>query len=202
MLMATEHLSENAALAALIDEPASIPVELPYCVLLTEPNQEFRAERRLRQLGFNPFVPKERKMVNYGVRSARTTAVWKRETLRPIFRGYLFMPQDPTRSLRPIYECDGLRGNGHCFYKINGHHVLLRPREIEMLRQAERVCAEFAKPGSAYKVGQEVKYVDGPFAGIPMKIAKLDDASRIELLSDLLKGSARLHASVHQIEPA
>jgi transcription antitermination factor NusG len=200
MLMETERLDDT--LNAMMPAPAVDACELRHFVMLTEPNKELRAEQQLRGLGFDPYVPKETKITNYGVRSGWGTAKRKREVTRPIFRGYLFLPLNRAWSFGQIYECDGLRQNGRCFYTINGQHVVLSRTDVEKLRQAERVCAEQAKPGSVYGVGQDVRLVDGPFAGFAMKIAKLDDAARIELLSDLFKGSSRLYASVDQIEPA
>lgn len=202
MLMETERLSENAAMRAVLDVELAPDIDLRYFVMLTEPNKELRAEQQLRMLGFDPYVPKETRTANYGVRSIWGSSMRRRLVTRPIFRGYLFLPLNMAWSFGPIYMCDGLRQNGRCFYTRNGEHVILRPSDVHLLRQAERVCAETAKPGSAYKVGQRVKMVDGPFADIVMKIAKLDDAARIELLSDIFNGSSKLYASVHQIEPA
>lgn len=203
MLMISERLDEIPAVTAMVSEPeADASIDLRYFVMLTEPNKELRAEAHLREMGFDPFVPKETKLQNYGIRSGWAKAVRKREVVKPIFRGYLFLPLNMAWRIGPIYSCDGLRQNGRCFYVRNGRHVTLRPCDVEALRQAERVCAEIAKPGSSYKVGQDVRVVDGPFAGFAMKIAKLDDAARIELLCDIFNGSTKLYASVDQIEPA
>lgn len=199
--MGTERLDQVSGMQAMV--PADdADIDLRYFVMLTEPNKELKAEHNLRDLGFDPFVPKETRLQNYGVRSGWSKSVRKREVTRPIFRGYLFLPLNRAWSFGPIYTCDGLRQNGRCFYVRNGCHVVLRPCDVELLRQAERVCAETAKPGSAYKVGQSVRMVDGPFADIVMTIARLDDAARIELLSDLFNSSSKLYASVDQIEPA
>lgn len=201
MLMATERLQDNRDMQAMVPM-LDRSVELRHFVMLTEPNKELRAEQQLRMLGFDPFVPKEKKIVNYGVRSAWCSVVRKREVLRPIFRGYLFLPLNRAWSFGPIYDCDGLRQNGRCFYVRNGKHVVLRPSDVELLRQAERVAAELAKPGSVYKPGQQVKMVSGPLADIAMKIVRLDDDGRIELLCELFNGSSKQYASVDQIEPA
>jgi transcription antitermination factor NusG len=201
MLMVTERLTDHSGMQAFI-EPVSGDVDLRYFVMLTEPNKELKAEKRLRDLGFDPFVPKETKLVNYGVRSGRSNATRKREVTRPLFRGYLFLPLNRAWRFGPIYDCDGLRPNGRCFYVRNGEHVVLRPCDVELLRHAERVAAEMAKPGSVYKPGQSVKMVDGPFSDIVMKIVTLDDAGRIELLCELFNGTSKQYASVDQIEPA
>jgi hypothetical protein len=201
MLMTTEKLDQAAGIHALI-EPEESAVDLRYFVMLTEPSKELRAEQNLKDLGFDPFVPKEIKIVNYGVRSGRSSAVRKREVIRPLFRGYLFLPLNRAWRFGPIYDCDGLRPNGRCFYTRNGEHVALRQCDVELLRQAERISAELAKPGSVYKPGQSVRMVDGPLSDIAMKIIKLDDDGRIELLCELFNGSSKQYASVEQIEPA
>ena len=201
MLMTTEKLEQSADLRSLI-EPCDPVVDLRYFVMLTEPNKELRAERNLKDMGFEPFVPKETKLVNYGVRSGRTSATRKREVIKPLFRGYLFLPLNRGWRFGPIYNCDGLRQNGRCFYVRNGEHVILCPRDVELLRQAERISAELAKPGSVYKPGQSVRMVEGPLSDIAMKIVGLDDDGRIELLCELFNGSSKQYASVDQIEPA
>lgn len=201
MLMTTEKLDHSAEMQALI-EPDASTIDLRYFVMLTEPSKELRAEKNLRDLGFDPFVPKETKIVNYGVRSGRSSAVRKREITRPLFRGYLFLPLNRAWGFGPIYDCDGLRPNGRCFYVRNGNHVALRQCDVDLLRQAERISSELAKPGSIYKPGQSVRMVDGPLSDIAMKIIKLDDDGRIELLCELFNGSSKQYASVEQIEPA
>jgi transcription antitermination factor NusG len=200
MLMETERLDQ--AFNAVTPAPATEVSDLRYHVMLTEPNMEFRAERQLRDRGFDPFVPKETKVVNYGVRSGWTKAVRKRAVTRPIFRGYLFLPLNRAWSFGPIYDCDGLRKSGHCFYVRNGAHVVLSAPDVELLRQAERVSAELAQPGSVYKVGQKVRMIEGPLAELVMRIVRLDDAQRIELLCELFNGSSKQYASVDKIEPA
>lgn len=204
MLMAMERIEDSVgvrslAIPAVEHDPG---IELRYFVMLTEPSKELAAERRLREMGFDPYVPKETKLVNYGVRSGHNNAIRKREVTRPIFRGYLFLPLNRAWSFGPIYRVNGLRPNGHCFHVVNGRHVILRRQDVELLRQAERVAAELNLPGSRYKVGDPVKYVEGPFADLIMRIVNLDDPGRIELLSDIFKGSSKLFASVDQIEPA
>lgn len=204
MLMAMDRIDDSVGVRSLA-MPAVEPdprVDLRYFVMLTEPSKELAAELRLRNMGFDPYVPKETKLVNYGVRSGRNNAIRKRQVTRPIFRGYLFLPLNRAWSFGPIYRVDGLRPNGHCFHVVNGRHVVLRQCDVDLLRQAERVAAELARPGSRYRVGDNVKYVEGPFADLIMKIVNLDDPGRIELLSDIFKGSSKLFASVDQIEPA
>lgn len=201
MLMAMQPLDHGHELQALLPIHEAM-VDLRYFVLLTQPNQELRAEQQLLDRGFDPFVPRETKIVNYGVRSAWGSTVRKREVVRPLFRGYLFLPLNVAWSFGPIYQCDGLRQNGRCFYVVNGRHVVLRPCDLELLRQAERVSAELAKPGSIYKPGQDVKLLTGPFADLVMKVVRLDEAGRIELLCELFNGSSKQFTTVDQIEPA
>lgn len=201
MLMATERLDQAPGMQAMVPQDDDC-IDLRYFVMLTEPNKELKAEHNLRDMGFDPYVPKETKWQNYGVRSGWSNAVRKREIVRPIFRGYLFLPLNRAWSFGPIYTCDGLRQNGRCFYVRNGRHVVLSPDDVDLLRQAERIAAELAKPGSVYKPGQQVKMVSGPLADIAMKIIRLDDEGRIELLCELFNGSSKQYASVDQIEPA
>jgi transcription antitermination factor NusG len=202
MLMVNQKLDEVPGLAGMVEQREPSDIELRYFVMLTEPNKELSAERRLINSGFDAYVPKETKIVNYGVRSFGTTAIRKREVTRPIFRGYLFLPLNIAWSFGPIHRCEGLRPNGRCFYVHNGKHVTLSARDIALLRYIEEALAQAVITGCEFKVGDKVRYAEGPLADIVLTIARLDDAERIELLSDLFKGSSTLFASARQLLPA
>lgn len=173
-------------------------VELRHHVLLTEPGAEFKAERHLRADGFDPYVPTERVT---GFRAVRTYFGIQRrkvETERPIFRGYIMVPLNRAWSFGRIHSMPGLRERP--FLMFCGQPAVLSAADVERLRGAESALKDAPIQGLPFKVGDQVRILEGPFALFAAEIARLDDAARIELLMDMLGARVKVHVAADHIE--
>lgn len=177
---------------------AETDVDLRHYVLLTEPGAEFKAHRHLRANGFDPYVPSERVTKFRSIRSMFGSFRREYEALRPIFRGYLILPLNMAWSFGPLYTTPGLRD--HPFLMICGKPAVLKDADVERLRGAEEVLKEAPIQGLAFRIGDAVRYLDGPFAGFAAQIIGLDDQHRIELLMDMLGARIKVHTSARHIE--
>lgn len=187
------------AIAGLVPPVPSPNIELRWHVLLTEPSCERKAEANLRRQGFKPYVPVEKTVEYRHVRSMFGVHRRAYDSVRPIFRGYLFLPLNVAWSFGPIYTTPGLRQNGHPFLQHCDRYAILDDVAIELIRKVEEALHNPELPGLPYKVGDKVRVVEGAFLDFVAEIAQLHDAARIELLMDLLGQKTKFFASAHQI---
>jgi transcription antitermination factor NusG len=174
-------------------------IDLRHHVLVTEPGAEFRAERHLKAQGFEPWVPSETVTAYRTVRNYMGTTRRPHQVTRPIFRGYIMLPLNQAWSFGPFYGIPGLRATP--FLIICGKPAVVPEREIARLQEAEQKLKGAPIEGLPYQVGDQVRILQGAFTGFAAEIAKLDDASRIELLMDLLGARTKIHLAAHQFEP-
>lgn len=181
-------------------------IDLKWYVLLTEPNRERIAAARLRGLGFDPYVPTFQKLTHYTVRSMFGVTRRQRKVERPLFPGYLFIPLNLAWSFGPLYDVCGLRGagKGKCspFLKINGEFAIISEVAMAIIRDVTHKVNNPDDLGLPYKVGDQVRILDGPFADRFAQIQTLDDAERIVLLMELLGRKTTVFASSRQITAA
>src|SRR5688572_20068074 len=109
-------------------------VELRHYVILTEPNAEFRARDFLIARGFKPYVPLEDIVTIRSMRSFWGTHRRKVEGVRPLFRGYLFLPLNIAWSFGPLYEAPGLK-RPNPFLMHNDCKVIATDDDIELIKR-------------------------------------------------------------------
>lgn len=201
----SEKIEDHAGIADLQRQYTSPPMPvLPdsglWFILLTEPNMEFKVEKRLGQIiDRPPYVPRETRIIHYSVRNLFGSMSRRvRNVIAPIFRGYLFMPDQP--KLPPLDGVPGLRSSP--YLRINDCLATLFQSEINMMRAIEERLANPELPRLPYKVGDQVRIMNGPFADRLANISRLDDIERIELLMDLLGAKTKVFAAACQISAA
>lgn len=151
-----------------------------WVVLSTHPHKErFALDNLLRQ-SFPAYCP----MIRVSARHARRT----RQTLRPIFPGYVFAAVDcETETWRPLLSTFGVRGlvrtGDRPSYLPDGFVAALRAREIE---------GAIVRPASPYRVGQVVRIVQGAFDGLLATVIDMDDSERLVVLMELLSRPVRV----------
>lgn len=177
---------------------AETDVDLRHFVLLTEPGAEFKAQRHLQANGFEPYVPSERVTKFRSVRSYFGVTRREYDVQRPIFRGYLLLPLNLAWSFGPLYTTPGLRDRP--FLMICGKPAILQDVDVERLKGAEAALKDAPIQGLPYKIGDQVRLLEGPFAGFAAEIVRLDDQARIELLMDMLGARVKIHTSARHIE--
>lgn len=185
----------------LLPVAAPVDIDLKWYVLLTEPQGEARAERRLNALGFCPYVPRERVIK---IRTRRTMFGEFKDSgpcMLPIFRGYLLCPLNLDWSFGSLYSVPGLRQNGHPFLRHNDKPVTLSDVIVERIRLIEEALSDPANIGLPYKAGDKVQITEGAFLDFVAQITKLDDATRIEAEIDIFGRKTMIHLKAHQIAP-
>lgn len=206
MLMAAEKLDDDHGMLELsvvsVAEPESA-IDLRWHVLLTEPSCELKAAHRLTRVGFKPYVPLFTKTVAYRINTMFGRQLRERKITRSLFPGYLFIPLNMAWEFGAIWTTPGLRTgsqqNSSPFLKINDRHAIVSNEDIEKMRKVEAALANPANLGLPYKVGDKVKLIDGSFADLVAVISRLDDASRIEILMDMLGRQTKTFVTSKQI---
>ena len=137
-------------------------------------HQENRAQFNLRRLGFRSFMPRLRRTI----RHARKL----RDTLSPLFPGYIFIVMDLSK---------------HRWRSINGTFgvaSLIMGAEQPMpvpLGVVEALVASCESGGAvrlddSLEIGQKVRILSGPFAETICRLAHLDDRGRVRVLLEIM----------------
>jgi transcriptional antiterminator NusG len=173
-------------------------VDLRHHVLVTEPGAEFKAQRHLKASGFDPWVPTEKIVQVRRVRTHWGEIGRKHNVIRPIFRGYVFVPLNMMWSFGPLYSTPGLRQSP--FLLICGKPAIVPHHEVARLKSVEIDLKNAPVQGLPYVIGETVRITQGAFTGFTAEINRLDDRGRIELLMQILGAETKLHLAVEQIE--
>lgn len=184
---------------ALADEmPAAVNIDLKNYILRAVPQKEGRVVRGLRRYGIEPYVPMEPYIAHYGVRTAFGTQRRERKGFRPIFPGYLITQFNLPWNSDWFRNIDGLFK--HPFLEFDGKPAVLYDHELDTIRALEVALRNPPIPGLPFKVGDQVRIVDGPFMDMVAEIARIDSADRITLLLDLFRGRRQAMATSRQIQ--
>jgi len=138
-------------------------------------HHEKHVARQLEEKNINCFLPL--------YRSVRRWKDRQRELDLPLFPGYVFVQIAPEERLRVLQTSSVVR-----FVSSGGHPAALDDGEIEGLRNgvANGVKVE---PCPFLKVGQRVRIVHGPLAGVEGILVRKKDNLRLVLSIDLLMRS-------------
>ena len=141
----------------------------------TQPRRELRARQQLAAQNFLVFLPLYRKTVRHARKLQTVNA--------PFFPRYLFaaldLGRDQWRSINGTFGVTSLITDGEV------------PRPVpygvvESLAQASD--GELVQPGKELKVGDPVRILSGPFADLLGELVRVDGASRVRVLLQLLGG--------------
>src|SRR5581483_8039009 len=133
-------------------------------VLVTEPGAEFKAQRHLKARGFDAWVPSERVTQVRRVRTIFGEIGRKIEIVRPIFRGYIFVPLNMAWSFGALYSTPGLRQSP--FLLICGQPAVVPECEVARLQQVETDLKHAPLQGLPYRIGERVRITEGAFTGL------------------------------------
>jgi len=142
-------------------------------VARTLPHQENRAQLNLRRLGFRSFLPRLRRTV----RHARKL----RDTLQPLFPGYIFIILDLSK-----HRWRSVNGTFGVASLIMGAE---QPRPVPP-GVVEALVASCESGGAvrlhdSLEIGQKVRIVSGPFAETLCRLVHLDDRGRVRVLLEI-----------------
>lgn len=178
-------------------EAAPLPVlekPIPECWVVAKavPNRELVVERKLGERGVVAYVPKETRTIRTG---------WGRRQPKQfaIFESLVFLPsyEANLRHLRDLV--DGVIG----YVKFGERIATVSPSVMASIRQFE---ARFALPPSKrvhlkdWKLGQQVRVVDGPFQYFEGRLERLDPHGRLRVALSIFERETPVEFEEGQIE--
>jgi transcription antitermination factor NusG len=160
------------------DEPCGGPegwlmTGLAWHVLAVMPRREFAAERDVMDLGFETYIPRQRRSKVYRGRRLKI--------VEPLLTGYIFVAFDRDRDpWGEIEWADDVWG----LLKDGDKPTAVRAGELELLRQAEVAgLFDFTNPGLAYRDGDTVEIAEGhALAGLRAIVKSATGKKRIKVL--------------------
>ena len=137
-------------------------------------HQENRAQLNLHRLGFRSFMPRLRRTV----RHARKL----RDTLQPLFPGYIFVVIDLSK-----HRWRSINGTFGVASLIMGadQPMPVPPHVIEAL-VASCESRGVVRVDDSLEIGQKVRILSGPFAETLCRLAHLDDRGRVRVLLEIM----------------
>lgn len=169
-------------------------IEVSWTAVETNPQCEDIAEQAIRALGYEPWLPKYEKLLRgYRIEEGRRIRSRKNATeLRPLFRGYLFVPlsyDDSGYSIDTAHGVKRLIRHPHT-EEGWGKPKRIRARVIIQLQEAvdlgiwENQDGElcYGKPKLHVSEGDTVRTPTG-IVGV---VLALDERGRVDLLVDLM----------------
>lgn len=134
---------------------------------------DFPVVRRIEEAGFETFVPLERSTV---MRNGR-----RRELIRPLFGGYLFVRFD--RSSDEWANIKHIQGVIDLLTDNDKFPIRVPDAEIRKFQRWEEAGVfDFRRGRSAFSEGDTVEIKEGPFAGFIAKVRSASPRKRVKLL--------------------
>jgi len=143
--------------------------------IFCKPRGEQTAESNLNNQGFSVYLPRL-------LTQRRRAGKWV-DSIEPLFPRYLFLrPRDAAQSLAPVRSTLGVAS----MVRFGAQPALVSSDLVEALRAREDAAAGVHVHRTVFKSGAEVKFVDGPFAGLQGIFDKETGAERVIVLFELL----------------
>lgn len=159
-----------------------------YC----SPRAESRAVDDILDLGHDAYTP----MRTVQVTRARRTFIAQ----RPLFPGYVFIELGP--NLEGLYAARTVDGISQI---IGGYSpAIVKQSLIDELRSAEAqgMFDERPKPEIAFKPGEPVRIMAGPFNGFVATVLRADPKRRVHVLLNMLGGNVQASINRNELERA
>jgi transcription antitermination factor NusG len=137
-------------------------------------HQENRAQFNLHRLGFRSFLPRLRRTV----RHARKL----RDTLNPLFPGYIFVIIDLSK-----HRWRSINGTfGVASLIMGGEQPMPVPPHVVEALVASCESHGVVRLDDGLEIGQKVRILSGPFAETICRLAHLDDRGRVGVLLEIM----------------
>lgn len=148
----------------------------------TQPHRESLAMENLKRQDYLSYCPMVRKRMV------------RREVLRPMFSGYIFVGLDPSQRWHPVHSTLGVRR----ILSFGGAPSLVADEFIQALK-AREIDGAVIRPANPYEIGQKVRVTAGPFDGIIASIVGMNEADRIVVLFELLGRNAKANIDIRSL---
>lgn len=165
---------------------------MPWVCAYTSPRAESRAVEDILDLGHDAYSP----MRTVQVTRARRTFTAQ----RPLFGGYIFAELGP--NLEGLYAVRAVDGISQI---IGGYSpAIVKQSLIDELRSAEAqgMFDERPKPEIAFKPGEPVRIMAGPFNGFVATVLRADPKRRVHVLLNMLGGTVTAQLDRKAVERA
>jgi transcription antitermination factor NusG len=166
-------------------------------IALAQPNLEHTAFSHLRRLQYRVYYPVFPKM-----RSFRGCL---RPVYRPMFPGYLFVQRGANQDWRRLETAPGIRVT-HSLLSRDDGYATITVEELDQVKEtAKWLCEQIheAMKPHHFKVGDQVRITEGPFASFLAIIETLDDDGRnIGLLAHIFERQTRIRAKSDHLTAA
>jgi len=179
----------RSARTAPSDHPVEWRHESRWYVVQSKPRKELFAGLNLENQGFQVFLPKIRKIVRHARRSRRVEAA--------LFPSYLFVALD--LSWQRWRSVSGTFGVSH--FVTDGNRPLPAPRGLveELIATADRTGVVDLRP--SLTCGDDVRLLDGPFAGQIGRLMNLDEVGRADVLMNILGAPRQISVAASMLAP-
>ena len=160
-------------------------------VIKTKVNQESKALANLSNQGFEIFCPKSPLLKNFKKRIIKI--------LSPLFPSYIFIRLD--------LEVDGWRKINNTYGVkeiLKNSSTFPSPISTDFIESLKKVCDSNNCVDDSYfnfKVGQRVKFVEGPFLNRVVEIIKMPSRDRILVLQEIFSLKIKVMVSKKKIIP-
>jgi transcriptional antiterminator RfaH len=142
----------------------------------SQPHRELRAQAQLGAQGFRTFLPRYRKTVRHARRLLTVSA--------PFFERYLFVALDLARDR--WHSVNGTFGVTSLVCDRSAPVPV--PQGIVESMIAISDAGGCLNLGGALTLGERVRVLTGPFAGLAGELVRLDGARRVQVLLELMGG--------------
>ena len=154
------------------------------------PHQENRALLNLHRLGFRSFVPRLRRTIRHARRL--------RDTLKPLFPGYIFIVIDLSKQRwRSINGTFGVASLIMC-----AEQPTPVPSGVVEALVASCEIGGTVRLDDSLEIGQTVRILSGPFAQTLCRLAHLDDRGRVRVLLEIMGMEVAAQLDRSAIAPA
>jgi transcription antitermination factor NusG len=153
-------------------------------------HQENRAQFNLHRLGFRNFLPRLRRTV----RHARKL----RDTLNPLFPGYIFIIIDLSK-----HRWRSINGTfGVASLIMGAEQPVPVPRHVVEALVASCESRGVVRLDDGLEIGQNVRILSGPFAETLCRLAHFDDRGRVRVLLEIMGMEVAAQLDRSAIAPA
>ena len=153
-------------------------------------HQENRAQLNLHQLGFRSFLPRLRRTI----RHARKL----RDTLNPLFPGYIFIVIDLSK-----HRWRSINGTfGVASLIMGGEQPMPVPPGVVEALIVSCESHGVVRFDDGLEIGQKVRILSGPFAETLCRLAHLDDRGRVRVLLEIMGMEVAAQLDRSAIAPA
>lgn len=141
-----------------------------------KPGAEGKALIGIKAARLQAFLPVERIRVQH--RATAFMLSW-----RPLFPGYLFAAFDPGRDLPRLLELDGVQNA----LRVGDQLAVIPTGVVEVLQQAQQAgMFDRTMTVAGFGLGEQVRILDGPFAGLVARVSSARAKKRIQVVVDFV----------------